>query len=132
MMKALIVDDCLESRMLLGKFLTKAFAAEIIEAKNGKEALRKISDENPNIVFLDYEMPVMNGIETLKSIRSFPEHKDLPVVMVTAHSEKDIVRELLSYKVSAYLIKPITFDYLVRRISVIFPNLRDIHQEETI
>jgi two-component system chemotaxis response regulator CheY len=121
-MKALIVDDSLESRMLLGEILTKAFGVQIIEAVNGKDTLRKLSTEKPDVVFLDYEMPVMNGKETLKEIRSIREYRNLPVVMVTSHSEMDVVRELLSYKVSAYLIKPLSTNYVVKRLSVIFPQ----------
>jgi two-component system chemotaxis response regulator CheY len=127
LMKALIVDDSLESRMLLGKILTKAFGSQIIEAAHGKDALRKLSIEKPDVVFLDYEMPVMNGKETLKSIRAISEYQDLPVVMVTSHSEIDLVRELLSYKVSAYLVKPLSTDYVVKRISIIFPKSDDNH-----
>jgi Response regulator containing CheY-like receiver, AAA-type ATPase, and DNA-binding domains len=126
-MKALVVDDSLESRMLLGKILTKAFGAQIIEAAHGKEALKKLSTEKPDVVFLDYEMPVMNGKETLKEIRSIREYRNLPVVMVTSHSETDLVRELLSYKVSAYLVKPLSADYVVKRISIIFPKPDDNH-----
>jgi CheY-like chemotaxis protein len=126
-MKALIVDDSIESRMLLGKILTNAFGSQIIEAAHGKDALRKLSIERPDVVFLDYEMPVMNGKETLKSIRAISDYQDLPVVMVTSHSEIDLVRELLSYKVSAYLVKPLSTDYVVKRLSVIFPQSRVKH-----
>jgi CheY-like chemotaxis protein len=125
-MKALIVDDSLESRMLLGKILTKAFDAEVVEATHGKDALRKISSENPDIVFLDYEMPIMNGKDTLKAIRLLTTHQDLPVVMVTSHSEMELVKELLSYKVSAYLVKPFSTDYVVKRLSLIFPKSHSI------
>lgn len=124
LMKALIVDDSLESRMLLGRILTKAFDAKIIEATHGKDAIRKLSTEKPDVVFLDYEMPVMNGKETLKSVRAIPEFQNLPVVMVTSHGETNLVRELLSYKVSAYLLKPLSVDYVVKRLSVLFPNNR--------
>jgi two-component system chemotaxis response regulator CheY len=121
-MKALIVDDSLESRMLLGKILIKAFNAQIVEATQGRDALRILSTEKPDVVFLDYEMPVMNGKETLKSIRAMPEFQNLPIVMVTSHSEKDLVRELLSYKVGAYLLKPLSEDYIVKHLSILFPN----------
>ncbi len=126
-MKAFIVDDSLESRMLLGKILTKAFDAQIIEAVHGKDALKKLSTEKPDIIFLDYEMPVMNGKETLKAIRSIREYRNLPVVIVTSHSEMVLVRELLSYKVSAYLVKPLSADYVAKRISIIFPKPDDNH-----
>lgn len=122
LMKALIVDDSLESRMLLGKILTKSFNAKIIEAEHGKEALRKLSIEKPDVVFLDYEMPVMNGKETIKSIRANPEFQSLPVIMVTSRSETDLVREFLSYNVAAYLLKPLSVDYIVKHLSILFPN----------
>ncbi len=122
MSKALVVDDSLECRMLLGKILTKAFGAQIIEAENGKDALKKISAEKPDIIFLDYEMPVMNGKETLKAIRLISEYKNLPIVMVTSHNETDLVQELLSFGAAAYLIKPISTDYVVKHLLNIFPK----------
>jgi CheY-like chemotaxis protein len=125
--KALIVDDSRESRMLLRRILTTAFGVHIIEAEHGKDALVKLAKEKPDVVFLDYEMPVMNGKETLKAIRSIDEYRNLPVVMVTSHDEMDLVRELLSYKVSAYLIKPISADYVVKRLSIIFPESDENH-----
>ncbi|MCX6120815.1 MAG: response regulator [Ignavibacteriales bacterium] len=121
-MKALIVDDSLESRMLLGKILSKEFGAEIVEAANGEEAIKKISSENPDVVFLDYEMPTMNGKDTLIAIRSNRATRNLPVVIVTSHSEMVLVKELLKYKVSLYLVKPISAEYLVKHISIIFPK----------
>jgi len=125
--KALIVDDSIECRMLLGKILTKAFGAQIIQAEHGKDALRKLAVEKPDVVFLDYEMPIMNGKETLKAIRSIKEYQNLPIVMVTSHDEMTLVRELLPYRISAYLIKPISTDYVVKRLSIIFPNSVDTH-----
>jgi CheY-like chemotaxis protein len=122
-MKALIVDDSRESRMLLGKILNKEFGAEIVEAANGEEAIKKIASVNPDIVFLDYEMPTMNGKETLIAIRSDRDTQNIPVVIVTSHSEMVLVKELLKYKVTAYLIKPISPEYLVKHISIIFPKL---------
>jgi CheY-like chemotaxis protein len=121
-MKALIVDDSLESRMLLGKILRKEFGAEIFEAANGEEAIKKISSVNPDVVFLDYEMPVMNGKETLIAIRSNRGMRNIPVVIVTSHGEMELVKELLKYKVLAYLVKPISAEYVVKRLSIILPK----------
>ncbi|RPI05996.1 MAG: response regulator [Ignavibacteriae bacterium] len=122
--KALIVDDSLESRMLLGKILTKAFHAEIIEASHGKEALRKLSAEKPDVIFLDYEMPVLNGKETLKSLRAKADFKDVPVFMITSHSETPLIRELMSYKVTDFLLKPFSSEYVVNHVSILFPKDR--------
>ena len=55
-------------------------------APNGKEALRLIEEEAPNIILLDINMPVMNGVDTLKNIRE--NHQTLPVIMITAELER--------------------------------------------
>ncbi len=121
-MKALIVDDSKESRLLLGKILTKEFDAEIVETSDGQDALKKISLYKPDIIFLDYEMPNMDGKETLKTIRSKRSTWNIPVVIVTSHSEIELAKQLLQYKVSAYILKPIDAEYLVKRVSIIFPK----------
>jgi two-component system chemotaxis response regulator CheY len=121
-MKALIVDDSLESRMLLGKILIKEYSAVIVEAADGKEALDKISIEKPDIIFLDYEMPTMNGRDALIAIRSNRRTRNIPVVIVSSHAEMVLVKELLKYKVSAYLVKPLSPEYVVKRVSIIFPK----------
>jgi len=65
MVKVLIVDDNEDSRLLLKKILTNSFKVEIVEAVNGNEALRMIPIHKPDIVFLDYEMPVWMGKKRL-------------------------------------------------------------------
>jgi CheY-like chemotaxis protein len=127
MVKILIVDDNEDSRLILGRILKDSFNVKLVEAEDGRDALKKIESEKPDIVFLDYEMPFLNGKETLQAIRSIPEYKDLPVVIVTAHSESDLVKQFLSYKVSAYLLKPLSADYVVKRISAVFPNFNKNH-----
>jgi len=122
-MKALIVDDNLQCRILLGRILRKAFAFDIVEATNGVEALDCIAAGTPDILFLDYEMPAMNGKDTLKAIRSQKPLETLPVVIVTAHSEEDVVREMLAYKVSHYVVKPFTANDIIRRVLAIFPTI---------
>lgn len=122
MVKALIVDDRAESRLLLGRILKKSFDVNIAEAEDGKVALEKIQKENPDIVFLDYEMPTLNGKEMLKAIRDIRAYRNLPVVIVSSHSERDLVKELISYKILAYLVKPLSADYVIKLMSVVFPK----------
>jgi CheY-like chemotaxis protein len=125
MVKVLIVDDSLESRVLLGRILKKSFTVDIIEAEDGNVALEKIQKENPDIVFLDYEMPSLDGKEMLKKVRSKRAYRNLPVVIVSSHSERDLVKELVSYKIIAYLVKPLSADYVVKLMSVVFPKFID-------
>jgi CheY-like chemotaxis protein len=125
MIKALIVDDSKESRYLLGRILKKSFNVKIVEAEDGKIALEKIQKENLDIVFLDYQMPSLDGKETLKALRSDREYRNLPIVIVSSHSERDLVKELISYKILAYLLKPLSADYVVKIMSVVFPKFID-------
>ena len=125
MVKVLIVDDNEDSRILLKKILTNSFNVEIVEAVNGNEAIRMIPIHKPDIVFLDYEMPVLNGKETLKSIRANPDFKKLPVIIISSHSEAEVVKELLSYKIATYLVKPFNPEYIVKILRVVFPKFND-------
>jgi CheY-like chemotaxis protein len=125
MIKVLIVDDSLESRVLLGRILKKSFAVDIIEAEDGNVALEKIQKENPDVVFLDYEMPSLDGKEMLKKVRSIRAYRNLPIAIVSSHSERDLVKELVSYKIIAYLVKPLSADYVVKLMTVVFPKFKD-------
>ncbi|MBN1396856.1 MAG: response regulator [Bacteroidetes bacterium] len=125
MVKVMIVDDSEDSRILLKKILMSSFKVEIVESVNGKEALNMIPIHKPDIVFLDYEMPVMDGKETLKSIRANPGFKKLPVIIISSHSEAEVVKELLSYKIATYLVKPFNPEYIVKILKVVFPKFND-------
>jgi len=121
-MKALIVDDSLDSRMLLRKILAKAFDTQIIEAIHGKDALGKLLTEKPDVVFLDYEMPVMNGKDMLMTIRAMPEFRNLPIVMVTSHSKKRSCSGASLKQSSCLSLKPFSVDYVIKSISILFPK----------
>ncbi|MCB9915661.1 MAG: chemotaxis response regulator protein-glutamate methylesterase [Planctomycetes bacterium] len=105
--RILIVDDDVISRKLLRTMLEKEQAAEIVGlASNGKIALQKIAQLNPDLVTLDVEMPEMDGIETLKRIRR--QWPALPVVMFSGSTEEgaEVTLEALSLGASDYVTKP--------------------------
>jgi two-component system chemotaxis response regulator CheY len=121
-MKALIVEDSIQYRMLLKRVLQKAFGWDIDEAANGFEALAKLATDKVDVVFLDYVMPLKDGKETLKEMRANPALASLPVIMVTAHSDGELVHELLSYNISAYLVKPFSASDVIKHIITVFPK----------
>lgn len=110
--KVLIVDDMKHFLDLEASFLKRA-ECTVFKAINGLEALRIAKTEKPDIIFLDLEMPVMNGIECCRFIRADIELKDTPIVIVTASS-----REEECYKMggSSYLRKPIDEDFFIAEI----------------
>jgi len=100
------VDDDPDIRGLL-KVLFEDRGHEVVVLENGKQCLDRL-DENPAVVFLDVAMPVMDGIETLKTIKNFKSN--LPVVMVTGVDDTDAVVKAMKFGAFDYIVKP--FDEL--------------------
>ena len=125
----LIVDDSRNDVELAIAALTeKNFANEIVVAEDGVEALdflykrgKYAGDLNgsPAVILLDIKMPRMNGIEVLKHIRSNPDFKLIPVIMLTSsNEEKDLIE---SYKLGAnsYVVKPVDIIQFIEAIKIL-------------
>jgi len=105
MTKVLVVDDSAFMRNAISRILAKDNTIEVVgTARNGQEALEKVEALKPDVVTLDIEMPVMNGIEALKQIVS--RHK-LPVIMFSALSQEgaEVTMEALSLGASDFITK---------------------------
>ena len=89
---------------------------DVEEAVDGQEAIARIAESPPDIVLLDWMLPVMSGIEVCRQIRRRPATRDLPVIMVTARSEdQDAVRGL-NTGADDYITKPFSMDALLARM----------------
>jgi two-component system chemotaxis response regulator CheY len=92
---------------------------DIIEAGDGQEALAKLKSNMPiDIVLLDWNMPVMDGITFLKTVRADDTYKGVKIVMCTSESEKSRVVEALKSGASNYIIKPFTPDALKEKLGL--------------
>jgi len=111
--KVLIVDDSDFMRMMLKDILTKA-GHTVVEADNGKLALKVLEKEKVNLCILDIMMPEMNGMETLKQILA--NIQDLPVIMLSALCNEHIVRETLRIGAKAFVAKPFQPDSIIKRV----------------
>jgi DNA-binding response OmpR family regulator len=118
--KILIVDDEKSIRNLVRSYL-EAEGFEVLEAENGTEAIRLMRVSTPDLVVLDVGMPVLDGIEALREIRTF---SDVYVVMLTARSEE--VDKLIGLSVGAddYLTKPFSPRELIARIKAVLRRQR--------
>jgi len=105
MSKILVVDDDMINRKLLNVLLKKTGKYDVIEAENGMEALNIIKNETINMVLLDIIMPVMDGIDLLKILKSDDNYKSIPVAILTTDDSKK--GEALEIGASNVLIKPI-------------------------
>ncbi|MBI4824370.1 MAG: response regulator [Nitrospirae bacterium] len=115
--KVLVVDDSKSFLDLETSFLKRS-ECTVLKATNGLEALRIAKAEKPDIVFLDLEMPVMNGIECCRFIKSDIELKDMPVVILTSSFKES---ECYAAGCSSYLRKPVDEDIFISEIKKFIP-----------
>ncbi len=117
-MKILLVDDSSTMRRIQKNTLSSLGYTEIVEAEDGADALEKLR-ENADValVLMDWNMPNMTGIESLKAIKSNPATKAIPVMMVTSEAEKSKIVEAIQNGASNYLVKPFEAEALKEKIS---------------
>ncbi|MFD2206042.1 PP2C family protein-serine/threonine phosphatase [Kiloniella antarctica] len=112
----LIVDDEFLIRELIRTKLSTAGFGAIEVAEDGLSGLNRINDTKPDLVILDIEMPSMNGIDVLKRIRANPNFDDMPIIVETAHDDKDFRNEVLLAGATDMISKPIDFELLLVRV----------------
>lgn len=119
-MSILIVDDMKSMRLTIRKMLQNLkIGGNLRFAENGKEGLEILHNSRCDIAIIDWNMPVMNGIEMLETIRNDRAVRDLPVIMVTAEAERDIVSEVAETEIDGYLLKPLTLSSLENKIKTV-------------
>ena len=113
----LIVDDLEENRTLLQRAL-KSTGYATDSAASGAEALAKISLCVPDMVLLDWMMPQLSGLDTLRAIRERHSSSRLPVIMCTAIGEEMSVVAAINAGANDYMVKPISLPILRARMSI--------------
>ena len=99
----LLVDDdpvCLRTMM---SWLQTFY--QVAVAKSGAACLSFLGKTKPDLILLDYEMPVCNGLQTLEMIRNEPEYAEIPVVFLTGVSDTEKVKEAIKLKPQGYILK---------------------------
>lgn len=126
-LKILLVDDFEMIRSLLKQALKQLGHTDLTEAVDGIDALEKItkateSGQPYDLVFLDWNMPKMTGIEVVQKCKSDPNLKDIPFIMITAEREQKSVVTALKAGVSDYVIKPFSPRQLSSKIERILTS----------
>ncbi|MEW6501050.1 MAG: response regulator [Thermodesulfobacteriota bacterium] len=119
-MKILVVDDSRVMRHIIRNHLVALGFTEILEAGSGREALAVLAAEPVDLVFSDWVMPGMHGIELLKQVRGNAATSRIPFIMVTAEAQPHLVFEAIQAKVSDYVVKPFTRETLQRSMEKVF------------
>lgn len=112
----LIVDDIPVNIILLKTMLTRT-NVKILTATNGQEALDIVRELKPNVVLLDIQMPVLNGLEVLKEIKADPQLKDTAVIMVSAYTSAEDIEQSMNLGASGFIKKPVIMDILLSTVT---------------
>lgn len=131
MINLLLVDD----HELVRKGLTlmletqKNIDLKITPAKNGKEALKLLEKQAFDLIMLDINMPVLDGISTLKRIKE--QEIETPVLMLTMHKEEDLIRNALSKGAAGYILKNSNLEEIIKAVLTALKRERYLSNEVT-
>ncbi len=121
-MKILIADDFPEVTRVMRYMLKNIGFRNVREADGGRAVLRALKKEKYDLIFCDWAMPEMSGVEVLKIIRSDDELKDIPFIMVTAEAEKEKILAAIKAGVSNYIVKPFTAETISETLKKVFDD----------
>jgi len=121
-MKILVVDDCQTTRKLLGHYL-KSRGYSVVFAENGLDALEKLGANNINLIMTDLNMPYMDGMELIRTLRADPNWSAIPILMVTTENDNIEKEQALDYGANGYVVKPVTGDAIAENIKSILRKM---------
>lgn len=111
----MIVDDSASLRQVVKMTLEK-LGYEVIEAKDGQDALNKAKGKKIHLIISDLNMPVMDGITFIKELKKLPEHKFTPVMMLTTESQQSKMMEGKAAGAKAWLVKPFKPEQIIAAV----------------
>ena len=128
--KILSVDDSRTIRLML-KRVFRPFHCELFEAVDGMEGLEAVITHQPDLIMLDYNMPVMDGVTMLRKMREHDNIKRTPVIMLTAEDSNEIISTVARLGVRDYIIKPFEDENLLSKVSRIINLERKPEPDQT-
>lgn len=126
--KILVVDDAPLIRGMLVQVLSK-YGYEVDTAEDGQQAIDYFMDHHPDLILMDADMPVLDGVAACARIRQLPDAKYLPIIIVTSFVEREWVDRAYLAGATDYVTKPVNWDVLRNRIHYI---LQAKHAEEAL
>lgn len=117
-LKVLVVDDSMTVRQGIKKMLSADYEVALVES--GLAAIRAITLDRPDLILLDYEMPVCDGRQTLEMLRSDQHFADIPVIFLTGRSDPESVRKVMVLKPAGYLLKYLKPEEIKKKIDDFF------------
>ena len=117
--KVLLVDDSPTMRRILQNSLKHLGYEDISEAENGREALSLLHADQFDLIVTDWNMPEMDGMTFVKTVKTEDEFSKIPILMVTTRSQQEDVIEAMRAGVNNYVIKPFTPQVLKQKLDAI-------------
>ena len=116
----LVVEDY-EDASLAMRLALEDQGYRILEASDGEQAVEVAARERPDIILMDLQLPVLDGLAATRRIRTVPELQETVIVAITAHNEGDYRARALAAGCNAFVTKPIDFEWLGELISNLLP-----------
>lgn len=124
-LRILVIDDNPQMRTIVGTVLSAAGVGRLFYAQNGREGLAALTAYEPDITFVDYEMPQMNGLDFISGVRSLPSDlKMTPLIMLTGHSDSSRLRAARDRGVNEFLAKPVAAKTILSRLQAVIAHPR--------
>lgn len=132
-LRFLVIDDNTFMRRVIRALLHGFGAREVLEAEDGASGLESFMAHGPDVVILDWEMPILDGLEVARMIRtpSNSINPYTPIIMVSGHSEKNRVNQAREAGINEFLVKPISSKALYDRVFAVVANPRNFVKTKT-
>ncbi len=114
--KFLVIEDSPTMRQLISFALKRIPRAEIIEASDGVDGLKKLSSSNVDMILTDINMPIMDGLKLVTLVRSNKDYKDIPIIIITTEGAKEDRDRALALGADAYITKPVQSANLLSKV----------------
>lgn len=113
---ALVVEDSPTMRQLIVFALSRIKVLKVIEADDGVDALKKLSQQHFDILITDINMPMMDGLKLVSMVRKDEVHKDIPIIIITTEGAQEDRQRALSLGANAYITKPIQAPQVISKV----------------
>lgn len=118
--KIIAIEDDASTKMILKGTLRKYGYNDVEECSDGTEALKKIKENNYDLILCDWQIPGMDGLTLLKKIKAQEELKSTPFVMITGESEKESIISAMKAGVDGYIVKPFAPVSIKQKLDQVF------------
>ncbi len=113
---ALVVEDSPTMRQLIVFALSRIKALKVVEADDGVDALKKLSQQHFDILITDINMPMMDGLKLVSMVRKDEVHREIPIVIITTEGAQEDRQRALSLGANAYITKPIQAPQVISKV----------------